>query len=714
MIKKMSNGLHAINYEASHSTQLQTNTTTDSISNKTYYDDNNDELKKKLMDKDKTIIDHLKKIKEKDQKNKTLSKIKDDLAEKTKAMENEINDMSIQIKSKDNTIYNLKEEIQMIKAQSESQIIQQKNDISKLTKTIDELKNKARLNEDLINKWVEENRKVQSIINCKEQIIEEKKNLIEENDNIIQQLRNDNKQLLSLKRQLNEYEDIIKNNKKEINIIQSQYEIITKEKERIECDLIQKNQIKLVKNEDIIDNNNTFENKRLQKENESLLIQNAELLSKYKMTSSDFDSFANNIIVQIGKMTKDIETDMNLKNISHKTIIKNETVEDVIKNSLFLLNQSILSKFESSEQNIDKLIKINKEQEEINQNLKNEKTYLVKSNTLLTAQNSQYINEYNEQSKTLNQLSKNYMNLQNSYVSLKETYQKITQEIEMIGKQTQSFLNSLIDKLFPEKQNDNCHYSISNKIYQGLDALIKSNKQLLYKINLIENSNIILSKEQYHNLITENETLKKENINNQQTTENIKLQSKKKEEDAIIKVKELSYLLEENNQLVIDYDNQLKDTKERNKKLENNLEMLTKSHYELEHTITSNDSKIKEEYNLLQNKYYGLLREIELKDLHIQSLEKLQLSERKILNKPFIGKLLMKAKENNGYYNAIMPENKIYQSNNIFVLNDEKEKELKKMFIESSGSQGNNSQANICNYPDSQMAKLKSNKTKSL
>ena len=51
--------------------------------------------------------------------------------------------------------------------------------------------------------------------------------------------------------------------------------------------------------------------------------------------------------------------------------------------------------------------------------------------------------------------------------------------------------------------------------------------------------------------------------------------------------------------------------------------MLTQSHQELENIVNSNDNGLKEQIEIKENNYQNLIKEIQLKDLQIKSLENL-------------------------------------------------------------------------------------------
>ena len=65
------------------------------------------------------------------------------------------------------------------------------------------------------------------------------------------------------------------------------------------------------------------------------------------------------------------------------------------------------------------------------------------------------------------------------------------------------------------------------------------------------------------------------------------------------------------------------ELKNKNSKLEFNLKMLTQSHQELENIVNSNENGLKEQIDIKENDYQNLIKEIQLKDLQIKSLQNL-------------------------------------------------------------------------------------------
>ena len=88
------------------------------------------------------------------------------------------------------------------------------------------------------------------------------------------------------------------------------------------------------------------------------------------------------------------------------------------------------------------------------------------------------------------------------------------------------------------------------------------------------------------------------------------------------KIKSLTNLLEESNKLIKAYETEVTQLKTKNSKLEYNLQMLTDSHSQLEKIVNNNTSVLKTELEIKEQNYNELLKELEIKDLHIKSLEK--------------------------------------------------------------------------------------------
>ena len=93
--------------------------------------------------------------------------------------------------------------------------------------------------------------------------------------------------------------------------------------------------------------------------------------------------------------------------------------------------------------------------------------------------------------------------------------------------------------------------------------------------------------------------------------------------------------MEESNDIIKTYENEITLLKNKNNKLEDNLKALSNSHKELEEIINTNGTGLKEQLAINEQKYNDIMKELTIKDIHIKSLEKLIQSQ----NKPIPGKI---------------------------------------------------------------------------
>jgi hypothetical protein len=192
-------------------------------------------------------------------------------------------------------------------------------------------------------------------------------------------------------------------------------------------------------------------------------------------------------------------------------------------------------------------------------------------------------------------------------------------------------------------------------------------------------------------------TLLEQNINEQLNYIESSKDSEMKMQKNILydKIKALSQLLEQSNQFVLMYEKEVKELKCRNAEVEYNLKMLTNSHMEFEMNVNYNNSTLQSEIEEKEQKYYAMVNEIKLKDIHIQSLEKLlNCNGIKYDQSLIIGNLLRNTKE----CKSIVPQYQEDESvESSFVRNEKHEQELKNLMscfdeknLKSSGNKDDN------------------------
>ena len=89
------------------------------------------------------------------------------------------------------------------------------------------------------------------------------------------------------------------------------------------------------------------------------------------------------------------------------------------------------------------------------------------------------------------------------------------------------------------------------------------------------------------------------------------------------KIITLNNILDQGNKLIKSYELEVADLKNKNSKLEFNLKMLTQSHEELENIVNNNEKGLKEHIDIKDQNYQNLIKELQLEDLQIKSLEQL-------------------------------------------------------------------------------------------
>ena len=242
--------------------------------------------------------------------------------------------------------------------------------------------------------------------------------------------------------------------------------------------------------------------------------------------------------------------------------------------------------------------------------------------------------------------------MQNQNQLLKKDKEDLIYRNSVLDKEYQRLINDIDNKLiqFPIKTLENFeedNYLINNpnfakenynnmttlstnKVIHKIDSLIYLNKEINKELNemIRENKNI---NQKNVDLNNENLLLKdkiqsyEESIQNEITNYKNKKENELNETKEILfkKVKSLNNILEQGNKLIKSYELEVAELKNKNSKLEFNLKMLTQSHQELENIVNCNKNGLKEQIDIKENDYQNLIKEIQLKDLQIKSLQDL-------------------------------------------------------------------------------------------
>jgi len=630
-----------------------------------------DKFKLQIIEKDKIIIDL--KQKEKDL-NKQISKLNLHLNEKDDQifrLEDKIQELLQNLKSTE-----FQNEIKFNKfSENEKNFNLKINDIiienENLKKQIQNLTAVIEANESSMkNLYIEKQKKDEDIKNLIEEL-KKKDNMIDINYNKKQILINENKQLPSLKGKIDDLEKIILELKDEIVGLRDINDKLLEEKNELNSQLNMKEE-EIMKNRIYeqslinLNNKNILLNKEIQKKGNDI----QSLDDKYLSLMNNSETFIHLITNELGNFLNYLES-INMNNL---TSLNNTTFKIPLNNlpnfehtkldDNFMLKYEILTKcILQIEEKITDMLNICKTSvnkinhdlnvlEEKNQNIINEKNEIKKENFALKNKITDITQDNNDKNLNMQKKVNELTEAQNINQALKKDNEDLIYKNSVLDKEYQRLINDIDNKLiqFPlrplddldesnflinnknfAKENFNNMTTLStNKIIHKIDSLIYLNKELNKELSEMIRDNKTMNQKNI-DLNNENLLLKDKirsyeesiqtEINNYKTRKENELNETK--EVLFKKVKSLNNILEQGNKLIKSYELEVAELKNKNSKLEFNLKMLTQSHQELENIVNLKDDGLKEQIEIKENDYQNLIKEIQLKDLQIKSLEKL-------------------------------------------------------------------------------------------
>ena len=625
-----------------------------------------DKYSQTLMEKDKLICNYMTREKE---LNKLINLLKLELSKKDVV----ISKLEDEIKNIEN---NFKNNINIISKNNSNEIESLKSKLNNLAEVLKSYEEVKMINSDINIEKEKKISEIQSKLLNNEKILKlqeiKEKNLIEEN-----------KQIPLLKSKINEYENIFNSYKEEIENLKKNMIVCDNFKENKnnineKCkdqELLRLNyKIDLVSKELEIKNNEFFalsnQNNILQKDTEKFidifinelnnLLTYLEGLNVYSknfinIPNSNFPTFENTHIAQNFNLRYDLMA-KTINQIREKIIdIINKDIEKNQSMSINYINKDNIYNLMQKEKN-DLL----NDKESLNNNLKISADEIAKTKNELKTLNDEY-----------NKLKNNFNILQNANKNLAINYKESNQNYA-------NFLDNLNNRLKNFPINNNRNVSPEIKIINQIESLINLNKELNKQIKDIESINKKYKKDLNEAMIN-NKDLKQQMINskrewntqfNNLKNDNINLLNKQKE-TLFGKIQTLSKLLEDSNNIIKNYENEIQDLKNKNMRLEYNLQLLSNSHTDLENIVKNGNAPLRNQIDMNEQKYNELLKELELKELYIKSLEKLLNEE----NKQVPGKILsLKKNENNQDIINMSFSND--NNNNFFINDSEKDHEF--------------------------------------
>ena len=617
-------------------------------------------LKLKLIEKDKTIFEYMKKEKEYIKTIENLKLLQKEKDEELIKFKEEIREFEIKLSKKENIINQKYEEFSLITDENKNLIKNlQKNNYDLNHKIID-LNNiiKAYENKKKIN--YEQNQKISGQIKDLISQIEKNEELLKSMKKYENELKEENKQIPSLKRKLADFENMIKTYQNQIKELKKNSIKNCNEKEELNNLINQKSEElkkEQISKQYVIRLNYKID--YLSNELNSKNIENENINNKYSLLKKDIDIFINLFIKDLNNYLNYLETLNIFSKNMHKLPLDNfpnfenlninqefrgkyDFLGDVINkikqkiidilNKNIEKNQNVLIDYNNKENKFKILLE---EKDKILQN-KNEL-----ENTLLNT--NEQIQKYKIE---LKKFQKDYIKLKSDLLKMQDLNKDFILKNKALTRNFNDFIDDIKNQLkdFPYNNKVNKNND-KNKIISQINSLIILNKELNNQIKNLEKENKGY-KIELNQTIKDNQNLKNELHNNSKDlTDKIKiiknennnefLEQKKMLYD---KIHKLNDLLEESNQIIKTYEKETSELKNKNIKLENNIKLLTNSHCELEKIINSSTDGLKSEIDIKDQKYNDLLKELQLKDIHIKSLENLFDKQ----NRPDPGKIFSK------------------------------------------------------------------------
>ena len=520
------------------------------------------------------------------------------------------------------------------------------------------------------NLYIEKQKKEEDIQNLIEEL-KKKDNVIDINQNKKQILINENKQLPWLKGKIDDLEKIILELKDEIVGLRDINDKLIEEKNELN-ELVKKKEEEIQKNRVYeqslinLNNKNILLNKEIQKKGNDI----QSLDDKYLSLLNNNETFVHLITNELGNFLNYLES-VNLNNLisfnnsPFKIPLNNlPNFEHTKLDENFMLKYEILTKcILQIEEKITDMLNVCKNSinkinhdiiilEEKNQNIINEKNEIKKENYALKNKITDITQDNNDKNLSLQKKVNELTEAINQNQLLKKDNEDLIYRNSVLDKEYQRLINDIDNKLiqFPIKTIENLdeeNFLINNQNFAKENfnnmTTLSTNK-VIHKIDSLIYLNKEINKE-LSEMIRENKSMNQKNIdlNNENLLLKDKIQSyeesiqteivnyKNKKENELNetkeilfkKVKSLNNILEQGNKLIKSYELEVAELKNKNSKLEFNLKMLTQSHQELENIVNSNENGLKEQIDLKENDYQNLIKEIQLKDLQIKSLQNL-------------------------------------------------------------------------------------------
>jgi hypothetical protein len=579
---------------------------------------NNEEenkLRMQIMEKDKIIFEYSKILKETERVLDTTKKLNIAKEEVISKLKDEMKDNKFKVKNLESMVQRKEEEFEKYKSFTEEKILYLNKEKAITEEKYSELTRLFENNQIDFQNTLIEYKKIEKQLSKLKLSFEEKDETLVNYEKYFEEMKKENKLIPSLKKQNNDYENVVKELRMELENERKLVKRIQQEKEDME------NKLSVMFNDMKGDKESTREMIKLQYECERLnnLIRDKENevemnVEKYKNIVKENDQFVQILTSEVGNFSSFLENiDSNSSNnfirkspMIHKKLDNNfnqfSLKFELINKNFEILKNKISEQFREQRNLVNKLDKANQSLEKSLKDVTKERDNLMKETQIMKQQLMEFSQNNEELVVKHSKLTDSYTNLKESFVKVKTEFEDLIKKNTNICTETQLFLNNCSNKLrekFPDLNNDilmdekynsqTVNLNFAEKILYYIEILITDYNKLISNEKELLDS-VKLSQIQIRNLEDEKELFKAriERIltskeNELKEAEDLRTDELRRQKEILYeKISSLTGLLEESNQIISVYENENKEIKERNGKLEYNLKMLTQSHLELE------------------------------------------------------------------------------------------------------------------------------------
>ena len=623
-----------------------------------------------LLEKDKIIFEYTKNIKDLERKLDVFKKQAYSKDDSIIALKDEIKELNFKLKSSENALQKKDELINKLRYSYEDKISILGENNKFLEDKVNELNRINENNQIERQSLLLEIKKIEKCHQKYKQNDSERTENIKFLENTIEEQRKEIKSLLIFKKKSQEQENSLNSLKLQLENERKDNNQFSKEKDEIEKQvqqLLRDN--KICKELSVINNKlnselNSLKNdiNRVNSENENFMKSSNERIKEFDIFYNTINSQLNHLCDYIENIENFSETNsfnFNVK-IDKRLFSKYELLIRLLDNIKLISKNKIITKNESIIKLNNKISCLEQENKGINEENSNIKKKLISAdyeindyiekNTKLNKSLEESISSNKHLSDKIDKLDVKQTDLSQKINNLEFEYFALLNDLssKFLIKVTLNYSNQIIKPKLQKNVNSNIRtspdtseYKIEKDYYQIINPsmvvkqLFKSIDSHFEKMNLLtkaeqelkdlnnKNSEVISELNQEINSLKYKleEELCERNIEIKNIKEEAIYEATDMKENLLDKIKSLTSIIEDGNKMILILEKDNNDLKRINLKQERSLKLLTDSHIELEKCIENNYETLKIQLDNKENEFSVLNRDLELKSLHISSLE---------------------------------------------------------------------------------------------